>query len=100
MSQEKIDVIQEARRAHNEHDIDDMLEATHREVEVKLIGGFADIVGGSSFSGHAGVRRFFTDWFATFETVRVDHEKFIEAGEQLVSLSRLKATVAGSPCPR
>jgi hypothetical protein len=39
------------------------------------------------------------DLFATFETVRVDHEKFIEAGEQLVSLSRLKATVAGSPTP-
>lgn len=99
MSQENIDVIQRATRAHNEGDIEGIVEATHPEIELSLIGGFADIAGGSSFSGHAGVRRFFTDWFATFETVRLDHEKFIEAGENVVSVSKLKATVAGSPAP-
>ena len=99
MSQENIDVIQRTTRAHNEGDIEGIVEVTHPEIEMKLIGGFADIAGGSSFSGHAGVRRFFTDWFATFETVRLDHEKFIEAGENIVSVSKLKATVAGSPAP-
>ena len=99
MSQENIDVIQRITRAHNEGDIEGIVEVTHPEFEMKLIGGFADIAGGSSFSGHAGVRRFFTDWFATFETVRLDHEKFIEAGENVVSVSKLKATVAGSPAP-
>ena len=99
MSQENIDVIQRITRAHNEGDIEGIVEVTHPEIEMKLIGGFADIVGRSSFSGHAGVRRFFTDWFATFETVRLDHEKFIEAGENVVSVSKLKATVAGSPAP-
>ena len=99
MSQENIDVIQRITRAHNEGDIEGIVEVTHPEIEMKLIGGFADIAGGRSFSGHAGVRRFFTDWFATFETVRLDHEKFIEAGENVVSVSKLKATVAGSPVP-
>ena len=99
MSQENIDVIQRTTRAHNEGDIEGIVEVTHPEIEMKLIGGFADIAGGSSFSGHAGVRRFFTDWFATFETVRLDHEKFIEASENVVSVSKLKATVAGSPVP-
>src|SRR6185312_10917536 len=99
MSQENIPVLQRAERAFNEGDIEAVVEAAHPEIEIKLIGGFAGIVGGSSFSGHAGVRRFFTDILGTFETVRVDHQKFIEAGEQLVSLSRLKATVAASPAP-
>ena len=98
MSQENVEVIQRGRRAFNEGDIEGIVEAAHPEIEIKLIGGFAD-VGESSFSGHAGVRRFFTDWFATFETVRLDHEKFIEAGENVVSVSKLKATVAGSPAP-
>ena len=99
MSQENVDLIRRSTRAHNEGDIEGIVEVTHPEFEMKLIGGFADIAGGSSFSGHAGVRRFFTDWFATFETVRLDHEKFIEAGENVVSVSKLKATVAGSPAP-
>ena len=97
MSQENIDVIQRATRAHNEQDIEGILESVHPEIEITLIGGFADIFEESTFSGHAGVRRYYLDWFATFETVRVDHEKFIEAGEQVLSLSRFRATVAGSP---
>ena len=99
MSQENINVIQRSKCAHNEGDIEGLVETAHPEIEIKLIGGFADMVGGGSFTGHAGVRRFFTDWFATFETVRVDHEKFIETGERVVTISRLKATVEGSPVP-
>jgi ketosteroid isomerase-like protein len=100
MSQKNIDIIQRASRAFNEADIEGgLLETAHPEIEIKLIGGLADIVGASSFSGHAGARRFFTDMFATFETVRLDHERFIEAGEQLVSVSRVTATVAASPAP-
>src|SRR6476620_2617092 len=99
MSQENVDAIQRCTQAHNDGDIEGIVEATHPEIELRLIGGFADIAGGGSFSGHAGVRRFFTDWFATFETVRLDHEKFIEAGENVVSVSKLNATVAGSPAP-
>ncbi len=99
MSQEQIDVIQRGSRAFNEADIEGILEVAHPEVELMLIGGFAEVLGESNFSGHAGVRRFCMDWFATFETVRVDQEKFIEAGEKLVSLSRFNATVAGSPAP-
>jgi ketosteroid isomerase-like protein len=99
MSQEQIDVIQRGSRAFNEADIEGILEVAHPEVELNLIGGFAEVLGESTFSGHAGVRRLCMDWFATFETVRVDQEKFIEAGELLVSLSRYNATVPGSPAP-
>ena len=99
MSQENIDVIQRGGRAFNEGDIEAMVELAHPEIEIKVIGGFAGVVGESSFSGHAGLRRYYMDLFATFETIRVDFEKFIEAGEQLVSVSRLKATVVGSPTP-
>jgi hypothetical protein len=90
MSQENIDVIQRATHAHNEHDIEGILESVHPEIEITLIGGFAEIFEESTFSGHAAVRRYYLDWFATFETVRVDHEKFIEASGQVLSLSRFE----------
>ena len=98
MSQENVELIREVSRAFNERDIEGMLRWVHPEVEIRIIGGFEDLVGGS-FSGHAGARRFFTDWFATFETLEIDHEKFIEAGEQIVTISRLKGTVEGSASP-
>jgi ketosteroid isomerase-like protein len=98
MSQENIHLIREASRAFNERDIEGMLRWVHPEVEIRNIGGFEDLVGGS-FSGHAGARRFFTDWFATFKTFDLDHEKVIEAGEQIVTISRLKGTVEGSASP-
>ena len=89
MSQENIDVIQRATHAHNEHDIEGILESVHPEIEITLIGGFADIFEESTFSDHAAVRRYYLDWFATFEDRSAPtDEKFIEAGEQLLSLSK------------
>jgi ketosteroid isomerase-like protein len=98
MSQENLHVIREASRAFNERDTEGILRWAHPEIEIRIIGGFEDLIGGS-FTGHAGARRYFTDLFATFKTLEVDHQKFIEAGEQVVTITRIKATVEGSATP-
>jgi ketosteroid isomerase-like protein len=99
MSQENVELVRRQERAHNERDINAMLAGVHPDVEIELIGGFADVMGQRTFSGPEGIRRFFTDWFATFKTVSINHEKLLEAGEDIVVLSKLQATVEGSDIP-
>jgi len=70
----------------------------HSEAEVELIGGF-DGVMGQSFHGEEGVRRFCQEWFTAFKTMTVEVERFLDAGEQILILTRLKATGTGSDVP-
>jgi ketosteroid isomerase-like protein len=99
MSQENMELVRRLETAHNERDIDGMVAGVHPEMEIELIGGFADVMGQRIFSGREGVRRFFTDWYATFKTVSVRHEKLLEAGDRVLALSTLRATVEGSDVP-
>ena len=70
----------------------------HPDAEVELIGGF-DRVMGQSFQGEEGVRRFCQEWFTAFKTMTVEVERFLDAGEQILILTRLKATGTGSDVP-
>jgi ketosteroid isomerase-like protein len=84
-----------AMAAFNERDIEGIVALTHPEIVIELFGGFADLMGGR-FEGHEGVRRYYTDWFATFETMRVDLEELLPADECTVAMTRLTATAEGS----
>ena len=67
----------------------------HSEAEVELIGGFGSVMG-QSFHGEEGVRRFCQEWFTAFKTMTVEVERFLDAGERILILTRLKATGAES----
>jgi ketosteroid isomerase-like protein len=56
-------------------------------------------MGRAVFKGAEGARRLYTDWFATFKTLHLKAERLLEAGEQLVTLTQLDATVEGSDAP-
>jgi ketosteroid isomerase-like protein len=99
MSQENEQLAQEGMHAFNERDIEGLIAAMHPAAEIELVGGFADLMGQNVFTGAREVRRFFTDWFATFKTMHVQPEGFLEAGEELVALTKLDATVEGSDIP-
>jgi ketosteroid isomerase-like protein len=100
MSEEKVAVIRRLEAAFNERDLQRVLTAMHPDVELELIGGFADIMGQSTFNGAEGVRRFFADWYATFKTVRTEQERAFEVGnDRILVLSRFRATVEGSDLP-
>jgi ketosteroid isomerase-like protein len=56
-------------------------------------------MGQATFSGTAGLQRLATDWFATFKTVHTQQEEVLEVGDQILVLSRFRATVKGSDVP-
>lgn len=91
-------LIQQAAHAFNDRDVDEVVASMHSDAEVDLIGGF-DGVMGQSFRGEEGVRRFCQEWFSAFKTMTVEVERFVEAGEQILVLTRLNATGTGSDAP-
>jgi ketosteroid isomerase-like protein len=99
MSQEQERLVRQALRAVNDSDIEAVVAMTGPDAEYELIGGFADVVGEPTLRGPAGVRRFYTDWFATFTTTHVEPRYFVEAGEQLVVISDVEVTAEGSDMP-
>jgi ketosteroid isomerase-like protein len=45
MSQENVEIVRRAFRAFNDRDVDAMLANRSDDVELRLIGGFADLMG-------------------------------------------------------
>jgi ketosteroid isomerase-like protein len=91
-------LIRQAARAFDERDVNAVVSSMHSEAEVELIGGFEGVMG-QSFHGEEGVRRFCQEWFTAFKTMTVEVERFLDAGEQILILTRLKATGTGSDVP-
>jgi ketosteroid isomerase-like protein len=91
-------LIRKAARAFDERDVDEVVASMHSEAEVQLIGGF-DGVMGQSFQGEEGVRRFCQEWFTAFKTMTVEVERLLDAGEQILILTRLRATGTESDVP-
>ena len=61
MSQENVEIVRRVYRAFNDRDLDAWVALHTEDVEWRLIGGFADMLG-TEFIGHEGLRRFFDDW--------------------------------------
>ena len=82
MSQENVEIVRRGFQAFNDRDLDAMLDSLAEDVEWRLIGGFADMVG-SEFRGRAGVRRFLID---IIESVggRSEIETILEADDRVV----------------
>jgi ketosteroid isomerase-like protein len=67
-------------------------EATHPEVLVVD----HDIMDGTEYRGLEGVRRWIGDWSSAWSSFTMDPERFIDAGEYVVVILRMKATGAAS----
>jgi ketosteroid isomerase-like protein len=98
MATDKALIIRESFAAFNRGEIEAVLAHVHPEVEIELVGGFSDLMG-TGFHGHEGARRFFADWFATFETMQLEVERLLDQGERVIAFTKLTATVAGSEQP-
>src|SRR3954469_3953033 len=98
MSRDLERLSEEAVRAFNARDIEGLVAPTHPDIVIELFGGFADLMG-DRFEGHDGVRRYYTDWFATFETMNIELDEDISVGDRVVSLTTLTATAEGTDQP-
>ncbi len=51
------------------------------------------------YRGHEGVRRGWRDWFSAFSDVEFEIERYIDAGEEVVVILRVKAVGRASGVP-
>jgi ketosteroid isomerase-like protein len=64
----------------------------HEQIEVHD----HDIMDAGEYRGHEGFRRWLTDWSSAWSSFSMDPEEFIDAGERVVVVLRMKATGRGS----
>lgn len=86
MSQRDIEVVLAAYEAFNRGDMDAAMVAFAPEIEWN---GPAILPDAQVYHGHEGVRQFWTNWRESFEDFRVEIEEFIDAGEQVVAMTRV-----------
>jgi ketosteroid isomerase-like protein/rhodanese-related sulfurtransferase len=97
MPGEKLELVRRSFRAFNERDVDVMLADWADDVEMRLVGGFAGLMG-AEFSGHEGVRTWLEDWLGSVE-VRAEIESIFEAGDQVVVIARATGAGGSSGAP-
>ena len=89
-------LIRRATNAFNERDVDEVVASMHSEAEVKLIGGF-DRDGAALRETRSAT--LLPGMVAAFKTMTVEVERFLDAGEQILILTRLNATGIRSDVP-
>jgi ketosteroid isomerase-like protein len=63
-------------------------DLTHGDVEVYD----HDIMDGEDYRGHAGVVRWLEDWSSAWSEFTMEPEEFIDAGDRVVAVVRMRAT--------
>ncbi len=91
-------LIRQATGAFNGQDIEAWVGALHSDIEIQFFGGFDSMLG-ARFEGEEGARRFFEDWFATFETMHVELQQFRDTGEEMLTVYELVGTGKESGAP-
>jgi ketosteroid isomerase-like protein len=85
MSQENVEIVRRSFQAFNDRDVDAMLEYWADDVTMRLVGGFADIMG-AEFRGHEGVRRWVDEWVGNLG-VEAEIEAIHDAGDRVVVIA-------------
>jgi ketosteroid isomerase-like protein len=97
MTQENVETVRRAFQAFNDRDVDAMLANWTDDVEMRLIGGFADLMG-SEFRGHEGIRIWFDEWVDNLG-VRAEIEEIHDAGDRVVVIARVVGAGDASGAP-
>ena len=70
-------------------------ESLHEQIEAHD----HDVVDAGEYRGHAGFRRWLENWDVAWSEFSMVPEEFVDAGERVVSVFRMKATGRGSGVP-
>jgi ketosteroid isomerase-like protein len=98
VSRENAEIVRRLFHAGNRRDFAAMLANAADDVEWRLIGGFADLMG-AEFKGHDGVRRFFKDWNEYLPGGQAEIETVLEANDRVVVIVRTVAAGGRSGAP-
>jgi ketosteroid isomerase-like protein len=97
MSEPRIEIVRRSFEAFNDRDPDAMLADWSDDVVMRLIGGFADLMG-PEFKGHDGVREWMEEWVGNVP-VRAEIETIHEAGDQVAVIACVSGTGESSGTP-
>jgi ketosteroid isomerase-like protein len=95
MSQQNVELHHRSIDAVTRRDLDAFLYLTDPDVEV--VSRIVSLEGG--LHGHAGVRRWWTEWFAAFPDYNIEVAKMSDFGEVTVAAMRALGHGAGSAVP-
>ncbi len=96
MSQENVEVVRSAIEAFGREGVDGSLRYYDPEVEWTTSQA---LVGGGTFRGHEGLRRYFANFDDEFDDLRIEPDKFIDAGEQVIGSVRISGRGKASGTP-
>jgi ketosteroid isomerase-like protein len=97
MSQAEVGLVERAHRAFNERDITTLQAICSEDVVVRLIGGFAELMG-AEFRGREAALEWIKEWMGTLEghsDVRAIHQ----GGGRVVAIVDVRATGGASGAP-
>jgi ketosteroid isomerase-like protein len=87
MSKENVEAVRRVIDAHDRGDFATVFAAYDPDIEWHLTPGWATA---SDFEpvyhGHEGVRAFWREWFAAWETASFEYEELIDAGDNVVAI--------------
>ena len=98
MSEDNVELVRKVIEAHERGDFDAVFAAYDPAIEWH-IGGLE--MPASDFEpvyhGHDGVRAFWREWFAAWETASFEYEEFLDAGESVVTIlsQRMRGRTSG-----
>src|SRR2546421_1623966 len=88
MSQDNVEIVRRSIEAFQRRQVDWCIELW--DLEGEWIPAMAGAVEGKVYRGHAGLRRYFDDFFESFSEVRLDELEFIDLGNRVLALYRLR----------
>lgn len=100
MSQANVETVQRLIEAHDRGDLDAVFDLYDPQI-VYRTGGFDDrlLTLGIDpvYVGYEGVRRFWREWLAAWETVHFEYKEFIPAGDRVLIVlgARLRGRTSG-----
>jgi ketosteroid isomerase-like protein len=93
MSEENVDIVSKALAALDPS-LDRVVEFWDPKIDWRAIEGAPDDVG--VFQGREALRRYYAQWYETFDDIDAETEELIDAGDQVVAMLHVIGRMKGS----
>jgi ketosteroid isomerase-like protein len=93
MSAENVEVVRRALAAMDRR-LERVVEFWAPDIDWRAIEGAPDDIG--VFQGHEAMRRYYGQWYETFENIDSQTEELIDGGEHVVAILRVVGQMKGS----
>jgi ketosteroid isomerase-like protein len=93
MSEENVELVRKSLEAFD-RDLNGVAAFWDPEIDWRAIEGDVDDLG--VFKGHDAMRRYYAQWYETFDDLRVQIEELVDASDQVVGVVRAVGRMKGS----